>query len=91
MDAKTAAIPLLVVGNVAAVAVLVRWVPVVRERRLRWFLVHHAAMTAVIAGWAIRRPPATVLNIAWLVISTVWYCVGGRRRARPASAEDGPA
>ena len=90
MDADTAAIPLLVVGNVAAVAVLVRWVPVVRERRLRWLLVHHAAMTAVIAGWAIRRPSATVLNIAWLVVSTVWYCLGGRRPRPAASGGDGP-
>ncbi len=91
MDAKTAAIPLLVIGNVGAVAVLTRWVPVVRERRLRWFLVHHAAMTAVIAGWAIRRPPATVLNIAWLAISTVWYVVGGRGRTPTPRPEDEPA
>ena len=79
MDGTTAAIPLLAVGNAAAIVVLTRWVPVVRERRLRWFLVHHAAMTAVIAGWAIRRPIATGPNIAWLVASTVWYGLGGRR------------
>jgi hypothetical protein len=79
VDGNTAAIPLLAVGNAAAIVVLTRWVPVVRERRLRWFLVHHAAMAAVIAGWAIRRPIATGPNIAWLVLSTVWYGLGGRR------------
>ena len=88
MDGKTAAIPLLAVGNAAAIVVLSRWVPVVRERRLRWFLVHHAAMTAVIAGWAIRRPSATVINIAWLALSTVWYCLGGRRGPHTGRAED---
>lgn len=80
MDADTAAIPLLVVGNAAAIAVIVRWVPVVREQRTRWFIVHAAAMLAIIAGWAIRRPAAVPLNVVWLGISTVWYVVGGRRR-----------
>lgn len=88
VDADAAAVPLLVVGNVAAIVVISRWVPVVRERRFRWLLVHHAAMTAVIAGWAIRRPPATVLNVVWLVVSTVWYLAGGRRPRHPAPAGD---
>lgn len=80
-DAETLAIPLLIIGNVTAVVVIARFVPVVRERRLAWLLVHHAAMIAVITGWAIRRPPATALNALWLVSSTVWYVRGGRRRA----------
>jgi uncharacterized membrane protein len=79
VDAGTAAIPLLVVGNVAAIAVIARWVPVVREQRTRWFAVHAAAMLAVIVGWALRRPAAVPLNALWLVASTIWYVVGGRR------------
>jgi len=82
VDASTAVIPFLAVGNVAAIVVIVRWVPVVRERRHRWFLVHAAAMVALVVGWAIRRPAAVPLNAAWLVVSTVWYWLGGRRARR---------
>lgn len=80
MDARDAAIPLLVVGYPVAVAVIVRWVPVVREQRTRWFLVHGAGMAAIIVGWALRRPAAVPANAAWLVISTAWYWRAGRRR-----------
>ncbi len=79
IDAETAAIPLLVVGNPVAIVVIARWVPVVREQRTRWFLIHAAAMTAIIVGWALRRPAAVPLNALWLVASTVWYWLGGRR------------
>lgn len=77
--ARTAAIPLLAVGYPVSVAVITRWVPVVRERRQRWFLVHHTAVALIIAGWALRRPAAIPPNLAWLVVSTVWYLLGGRR------------
>jgi hypothetical protein len=80
MDAETAAVPLLAVGYPVTIGVIVRWVPVVRERRLRWFLVHHVALLAIITGWAIRRPPAVPANAAWLLVSTAWYVLGGRRR-----------
>jgi len=84
VDAQTAAIPLLVVGNPVAIVVITRWVPVVRERRIRWFWIHTAAMSAIITGWAIRRPAAVPLNGVWLVVSTLWYWLGGRRvRHRP--------
>jgi hypothetical protein len=82
VDAEDAAIPLLVVGYPVAVAVIVRWVPVVREQRTRWFLVHGAGMVAIIVGWALRRPVAVPANALWLVASTVWYRWGGRRRGR---------
>lgn len=78
-DARTAAIGLLAVGNLVAIVVITRWVPVVRERRTRWFLAHQAAMVAIILGWALRRPAAVPLNVVWLGASTVWYLVGGRR------------
>ena len=80
VDAEDASIPLLVVGNVVALAIIARWVPVVRERRTRWFVAHTAAMAAIIVGWAIRRPAAVPLNAVWLAASTVWYGLGGRRR-----------
>jgi hypothetical protein len=80
MDADTAAVPLLVVGYPVSVVVIARWVPVVRERRLRWLLIHHAAVLAIITGWTIRRPVAVPPNAAWLLISTVWYVLGGRNR-----------
>ncbi len=76
-----AAVPLLVVGYPVAVVVIVRWVPVVREQRTAWFAAHAAAVAAIILGWALRRPVATVPNIAWLVVSTIWYRLGGRRTA----------
>ena len=79
MDAETAAVPLLAVGYPVSIAVLTRWVPVVRERRTRWLLAHHAAVTAIILGWALRRPAAVAPNAAWLVASTVWYWAGRRR------------
>lgn len=78
-DAGTVAIPLLAAGYLVAIGVLTRWVPVVREQRTTWFLVHHAAMAAIVVGWALRRPAAVPLNVAWLVVSTLWY---GRRWTR---------
>jgi len=54
-------------------------VPVVREQRTRWFAVHAAAMTAIIVGWALRRPAAVPLNAVWLAVSTAWFVIGGRR------------
>jgi uncharacterized membrane protein len=80
VDSATASIPLLVAGNLAAIPVICRWVPVVRERRTRWFAIHTAGMTAIVVGWALRRPAAVPLNAAWLVGSTLWYVLAGRRR-----------
>jgi len=79
MDAETAAIPFLVVGYPVSVAVISRWVPVVRERRTTWLVAHHAAVMAIILGWSVRRPAAVPPNALWLVVSTLWYWAGGRR------------
>lgn len=80
MTADDAAVPLLALGYPVAIVVIARWVPVVRERRHRWFAVHVAAVLAIIAGWALRRPVAMVPNIAWLMASTIWYLALGPRR-----------
>lgn len=66
-------------GYPAAVAVIARFVPVVRQRRWRWLAVHHLAMAAIIAGWVSKRTTAGIVgNGAWLVASTAWYALGGR-------------
>ncbi len=80
---------LLAVGYLAAVAVLIRFVPVVRERRSRWLTAHHFAMVAIVAGWALRgRPTAVVANAAWLVASSAWYVMGGRHSAGAAESAE---
>ena len=81
---STAATGLLVFGYAACLAVLPRFVPVVRERRWRWLAVHHAGVAAIVAGWALRGSAgAAAVNAAWLGVSSIWYALGGRR----ASAE----
>jgi hypothetical protein len=68
------ALALHVVGYPVAVAVIVRWIPVVREQRLRWFLAHQAGVAAIVAGWAIRdRASGVAINGAWFVIAAAWY------------------
>ena len=77
-------------GYPAATAVILRFVPVVRERRLRWLAVHHLGMAAIIAGCASRGTTLGVAtNSAWLAASTAWYAAGGRRR--PATRSERPA
>ena len=71
----------LALGYPASIAVIARFVPVVRERRLRWLVVHHLGVAAIVTGWALRgRTSAVVVNGAWLVVSSVWYARGGRSR-----------
>ncbi len=76
-----AQIALLGFGYPVSIAVISRFVPVVRERRWRWLAVHHAGMAAIVAGWATAgNLPAAAVNSAWLATSSVWYALGGRRR-----------
>ncbi len=82
MAPATVSAALLAAGYPVAVVVITRWVAVVRERRATWFVAHAAAMTAIILGWGIRRPAASIPNLAWLLVSTVWY---RRSRPRPTS------
>lgn len=74
-------------GYPAAITVISRFVPVVRERRWRWLAVHHLGMAAIIAGCVSRRTTIGVVgNGAWLVVSSVWYALGGRRSSEVAGA-----
>ena len=71
-------------GYPVAIAVIVRWIPVVRERRLKWFLWHEAAVAAIVVGHATRGEKGragVLINGAWLVVAAAWYAVGGRRRS----------
>ena len=73
-------IALFVFGYPVSIAVIARWVPVVRERRLAWFIVHEAAVASIVAGWAIReRWSAVAINGSWLVVAAVWYALAARR------------
>ncbi len=75
-----AATALHVVGYPAAIVVIVRFVPVVRQRRARWFVIHQAGVAAIVAGWVIRGDGrAVAVNGAWFVVAAAWYALGGRR------------
>lgn len=65
---------LLAVGYPTSIVVLTRFAPVVRERRVGWFVAHQAAVAAIVAGWAIEgRTGAAVVNAAWLAVATAWW------------------
>jgi hypothetical protein len=75
------AVALFAVGYPVSITVIVRWIPVVRERRIRWFVAHELAVGAIVVGWALRGAPGAVaINATWLVVAAVWYGLGGRRR-----------
>ena len=70
---------LRLVGYPAALFVIVRWFPVVRQRLTTLFLLHEAAVAAIVAGWAlVPRWSGVAVNGAWGVIAAGWYL---RRRA----------
>jgi len=66
-------------GYPTAVVVISRFVPVVRERRRRWFVAHQVAVAAIVAGWTIKGDPGPVIvNGAWLAVATAWWVGAGR-------------
>ena len=75
-------VALLVVGYPTSVAVLVRIMPVLRQRRGRWFGALVAGLTGLTAGWALlRRPAPAAVNLVGLVAVVVaWVWTGRRRR-----------
>ncbi len=81
MSADATATALFVVGYPTSIAVILRFVPVVRERRLKWLVAHDLAVAAIVAGWALKGDRrAVAINASWLVAATTWYALGGRRR-----------
>jgi hypothetical protein len=68
-------------GYPASIVVIARFVPVVRERRLHWLVIHHVAVSCIVLGWALGSNwQAVIVNSSWLVSSTIWYVLGGFRR-----------
>ena len=83
MSADAVATALFVVGYPTSIVVILRFVPVVRERRMKWLVAHDLAVAAIVGGWALKGDRrAVVVNASWLVAANVWYALGGRRRAR---------
>jgi hypothetical protein len=83
VSADLAATTLFAFGYPVSVVVILRFVPVVRERRLKWLVAHDLAVAAIVAGWALKGDRrAVAVNASWLVAANVWYALGGRRRAR---------
>ncbi len=75
-----ASIGLFAFGYPTSIAVISRFVPVVREQRTTWFVLHTAGVAAIVAGWAIQGDEkAVVINASWLVSSSIWYVRAGRR------------
>ena len=74
-------------GYPVAIVVIFRFVPVVRERRTRWFVLHELAVVAIVAGQGLREDVVGVLvNGAWGVIAAIWYAHGPISRRRNPSA-----
>jgi hypothetical protein len=83
VSADAAATALFAFGYPTSIVVILRFVPVVRERRLKWLVAHDLAVAAIVAGWALKGDRrAVAINASWLVAANVWYALGGRRRAR---------
>jgi hypothetical protein len=83
VSADAAAWALFAVGYPTAIVVILRFVPVVRERRMKWLVAHDLAVAAIVAGWALKGDRSAVaINASWLVAANVWYALGGRSRAR---------
>lgn len=63
----------LVLGYVLAVPVCVRLVPVLRERRVRWFVALLVGTAMIVAGHAAAdRPGAAGVNVVFFVL----FCAG---------------
>lgn len=78
-------IALFAFGYPVAIAIIARWVPVVREQRWRWFLAHQSAVAAIVAGHALAdRGGAVAVNGTWFVVAAAWFLgVALNRRRRP--------
>jgi hypothetical protein len=78
-------IALFVVGYPVAIAVILRWFRVVRERMAVWFAAHTLAVGAIVLGHAVNgRAQGVITNGAWLVISVLWYALRPKRAEAPA-------
>ena len=82
MSRDSAAVALFVVGYPTAIVVIARWVPVVRERRTKWFVIHQAAVAAIVGGQALKdNTQGVVINGAWFVVAAIWYATRAPKAA----------
>jgi hypothetical protein len=83
VSTDAAATALFVFGYPTSIVVILRFVPVVRERRMKWLVAHDLAVAAIVTGWALEGDGrAVAINASWLVAANVWYALAGHRRAR---------
>ena len=86
MSTDAAATALFAFGYPVSIAVILRFVPVVRERRLKWLVAHDLAVAAIVTGWALKGDRrAVAINASWLFAATVWYALGARSTERRGS------
>ena len=75
-------------GYPVSILVIARFVPVVRERRVRWILWHQAAVGAILLGFVLDANwSAVAINGTWFVVAAVWYVLGGRHSGAPQRAD----
>jgi hypothetical protein len=80
VSTDAAATALFAFGYPTSIVVILRYVPVVRERRWKWFAAHELAVAAIVSGWALKGDRrAVAVNSSWLLVAAVWYALGGRR------------
>ena len=80
-------------GYPVAIVVIFRYVPVVRERRIRWFVLHELAVGAICAGHALAsNGQGVIVNGSWGVVAAIWYALGPtiNRRRSPSAPEPLP-
>src|SRR5436309_369087 len=76
-SADSAAGTILLLEDPAAIVVIIRFVPVVRQRRRRWFVIHELAVAAIVAGQALAgNGQGVIINGSWGVIAAIWYALG---------------
>ena len=83
----TLRIGLFVIGYPLAIVVIARFVPVVKQRRIRWMMAHHVGVVAIIIGLALSGDWIPVaVNSSWLLASTLWYAQGQQRKQLVSSS-----
>ena len=86
MSTDATATALFAFGYPVSIVVILRFVPVVRERRMKWLVAHDLAVAAIVAGWALKGDSrAVAINASWLVAANVWYALGARSTERRGS------
>ncbi|CAN5137925.1 hypothetical protein BH18ACT4_BH18ACT4_05860 [soil metagenome] len=81
---------LLVVGYPVAVVMVTRLVPILRQRRWRWFVALEAATACIIVGFAVLGEPlGAVLNGAAFAGFAFSWWGRGRRAPVPALSSSG--